>query len=390
MEQHSPGKCDCGDVDLEGRIALLRARLGTLATGNRVLHATKPGSEGVPASPNAGSTELRRLNESLAMASARSAELLTDLEEKNVELSRANLELARANVHGAELMAEIELKNEEIGRLNGALSRANADASELLAELECKNAELEELNETLKRTSDEKSRLLGVAAHDLRGGIGGMSGLADLLDDTLTSPGEEAGELISAMREEGRRLLDLLSSLLDVSRVEQGRLDLNPERLPLATVVGHAVRFHRRFAENKNQRIRVVYPKSPVVVMADSLRIRQVLDNLISNAVKYAPHGTRICVTIEAAGGGGVVRVLDEGPGLTNADLAKVFKFFSPLSARPTGGESSHGLGLAIARKVVEAHAGRIWCENRSGGPGACFAFSLPMAGAGVSAGEGG
>jgi signal transduction histidine kinase len=106
--------------------------------------------------------------------------------------------------------------------------------------------------------------------------------------------------------------------------------------------------------------------------------LRQVVDNLISNAVKYSPPGSRVTVTVETSGDSGWrINVADEGPGITPADRKKLFKDFARLSARPTGGEKSIGLGLAISRRVVEAHGGKIGVDSEPG-RGANFWFTLP------------
>ena len=215
-----------------------------------------------------------------------------------------------------------------------------------MAELEFRRAELEQANKALREANDEKAHILGVVAHDLRSGIGGMSGIA---------------------------------ALLDMSRLEQGRLNLHLEIADLRGLVAESLAYHAHFAANKNQRL--IGDRCDVALRCafDPVRLRQVLDNLLSNAIKYSPPGAEIRVSQRAEGPLAVVEILDQGPGLTEADAAKVFRSFQKLSAQPTAGEDSHGLGLAIAKKVVESHHGTIWARNRTDQRGAAFGLSLAM-----------
>jgi signal transduction histidine kinase len=112
-------------------------------------------------------------------------------------------------------------------------------------------------------------------------------------------------------------------------------------------------------------------------VMADPVHLRQVVDNLVSNAVKYSPPGSTVTVSVEQQNSGWRVNVQDEGPGITAADREHLFKDFARLSAKPTGGEKSTGLGLAISRRAVEAHGGQIGVDSEPG-HGANFWFTLP------------
>jgi signal transduction histidine kinase len=126
-------------------------------------------------------------------------------------------------------------------------------------------------------------------------------------------------------------------------------------------------------------------PLAPLAVRTDRTAARQILDNLISNAVKYSPHGATVHLELATVGGMGVIRVRDEGPGLSEEDQKNLFKKFSRLTARPTGGESSNGLGLAIAHRLAKALGGGIRCESTLG-HGSTFIFELPLPPAGTVA----
>jgi len=155
------------------------------------------------------------------------------------------------------------------------------------------------------------------------------------------------------------------------------RLDL--KRDDLAWVFERCERFHRRAASQKNIELFVEDVSSRPAVIIDRVRIVEVMDNLVSNAVKYTLPGGKIQVASETVQSEVVINVRDTGLGLTEKDLDSVFTGFKKLSARPTGGEESTGLGLAIVKKIVEMHQGRIWVSSEKG-IGSMFSFSLPIA----------
>ena len=316
-----------------------------------------------------------RLNEHLAAANARAAELMAEIELKNEQL-------AAANARAAELMAEIELKNEEIEHLNGALAKANAYSAELMAELEERRLRLQEANACLASANEEKNRILGIAAHDIRGGIGAIAGVADLVHEQLSEGDTDVDEFVQVIRSETTYLLALLEDLLDVSRIEAGKVNLMKRLFNLNELVADAGNIHRTALHAKAQDLVVDLPDKPIYLEADRAKLGQVVDNLLSNAVKYSMPGTTVKIRAWRDGREALVAVEDEGPGLTAEDLEMLFQPFGKLSAQPTGGESSHGLGLAIAKKVVDAHKGRIWVDNLPT-RGARFAFALPLVASG-------
>jgi len=368
------------DARFERKLQALREQIERLSNEHISLRSAAKEAGELLEELESHRTELLDLNRRLAQVSADSAELLAELEEKNRALESANEKLSSANAYAAELIGDIETKNAKIDSLNKALSKANASASELVAELEIHREDLEKTNAALAKTNGEKSRLLGVVAHDLRSGIGGIGSLADLLADVIaSSPSGAAEDHARLIKEESHRLLDMLAGLLDMSRIDQGRLDLKREHIDLNDIASESIDFHQRFADQKSQTLIFLRSAEPLAVRADPTRIRQVCDNLLSNAIKYSPSGGLIEVLMERdPSGRPVVRVRDEGQGITDDDKKKMFQAFQTLSARPTGGEDSQGLGLAIAHKMVELHDGAMWADNRSDRQGAEFCFSLP------------
>lgn len=244
-------------------------------------------------------------------------------------------------------------------------------AGEVLAQLE-----LRRKNAVLVRLNEEKNTLLGVAAHDLRNPIASILGNAALL---LEGGLErlQSRRALEAIDRVSRQMLALVNDLLDVSAIESGRLELRPEPCALDVLLGERVEFFRLHAARKG--IAITAACETIVVELDPQRVEQVIDNLLSNAVKYSPRGARIEASLALDGEEAVLAVTDHGPGLTEEDRLRLFGAFQRLSARPTGGEKSTGLGLAIAHRIVTAHGGRIEVESQAGA-GATFRVRLPRA----------
>jgi len=262
-------------------------------------------------------------------------------------------------------------------RIAGQLS-VIVEKGRLVSRLADQKAAIEQQNEELYQLNELKNTFLGIAAHDLRGPIGFIQMIGHLLaDPTAEVSKEEAQSLIADINQQTAYMLDLLNDLLDVSQIEAGKLKLKLEPVKLDRLLQGAVKRHAQMAAPKDTKVLLKSTES-AVVMADPARLLQVIDNLISNAVKFSPPGSTVLVKLEKLPQKWRISVLDEGPGLTAKDRENLFKNFVRLSARPTGGEKSVGLGLAITRRVVEEHRGRIGVDSETG-KGANFWFTLPM-----------
>ena len=245
------------------------------------------------------------------------------------------------------------------------------------------NVELAAANERLEELIRNKNEFLGVAAHDLRNPLSNIQGLARLITtqaDRL-SP-EETRELADDIRTSSQRMLTLVADLLDINRIDQGRLHIKPMQFDLAHTAKRYLSVYSSPAQAKNIQLQYQGPDDDVLAWADRDVIVQVLDNLVSNAVKFSPAET--CVTVATSTNLSVfpararLEVRDQGPGLTNDDMAQLFGKFARLSAQPTGGEPSTGLGLSIVKQLVEAMHGAVWCESTHG-RGATFIVELPV-----------
>lgn len=257
----------------------------------------------------------------------------------------------------AEQAREIELTNTELHLINDLL--------------ESKNKELLELN-------NEKNEFLGIAAHDLKNPLGIIRFAADMiLRYNNSMPLEKQQELLTQIINISDRAFHIIKTLLDVNTIESGKMPIQPQYIELNRIVMNEIGALMISAQNKN--ITLNYHSSGVVqATADVPAIQQILNNLISNAVKYSPHNTTVYVRLLDRGQTARIEVQDEGPGLTEEDKLRLFGKFARLSAKPTGGEHSTGLGLSIVKKLVEAMNGNVWCESSSG-QGATFIVELPV-----------
>jgi PAS domain S-box-containing protein len=241
-------------------------------------------------------------------------------------------------------------------------------------EIRQKNAELVELNE-------EKNRLLGMAAHDLRNPLSIVNtASAFLLDDASRSlPEAKRTEFLRRINSGSRFMLKLIDDLLDVAKIEAGRLDLELREGDLCALIEENLTINRMLADNKSIRLDFAPESGLPPLRFDRAKIEQVLSNLVGNAVKFSTPGTAVTVQALRVDGSVVVSVRDQGQGIPAEELDQLFKPFGRTSVHGTAGEKSTGLGLAICRRIVEGHGGRIWAESELG-KGSVFSFSLPVA----------
>jgi signal transduction histidine kinase len=231
------------------------------------------------------------------------------------------------------------------------------------------------LNEKLKLLNLDKDRYLGIAAHDLRNPLSSMRGLAELMLQ-MPLPPEQQREFLETIHRTSDEMLGLVNDLLDVAVIESGKLELRPAEQDVARLLERRVRHLEPHARGKQIALAVDAPGAPRANV-DPARFGQVVDNLVSNAVKFSPSGTTVRVALHERDGRLVFSVEDQGPGIPEADRKLLFRSFQKLSAQPTGGEKSTGLGLAIVKKIVDAHGGTIEVDSEPG-RGTRFTVSVP------------
>jgi len=222
--------------------------------------------------------------------------------------------------------------------------------------------ELVQSNEELARLNHEKTEFLGIAAHDLRNPLCVVIGLAEMLQ-MGGYPSVECGEQIGRA---GRRMLDLINDLLDANAIEEGGYAGQLESNDLRLMVKATVQQVQVASKRKHIALDIV-DGPPCWCRIDPRAMLQILENLVSNALKYSPFGSRVTLSLESKGDWVEVAIKDRGPGISEEDQKKLFRKHTRLSARPTGGESSVGLGLSIVKRLAEAMGGSVTCRSAFG-----------------------
>lgn len=249
-------------------------------------------------------------------------------------------------------------------------------------ELQESNQELAWSNERLHELNKEKNAILGITAHDLKTPLATVLTLTELVEnDHNTLSREELYHFTSLIHQSANRMMALIKQLLNMNMIDEGKLNLSVEIIEVNHLITKLIADVESLARPKNLVILFEEPALTYFVGADPNAYMQIIENLLSNALKYSPLGKRIWVelgTMQFEDGEYVCCcVRDEGNGLTDDDKKRLFGKFARLSARPTGGEHSTGLGLSIVKKLVEAMNGKIWCESEHR-RGAAFSVAFP------------
>ena len=282
--------------------------------------------------------------------------------------------LARAagKVSAGNLEATVEIKtNDEVEVLANSFNHMVGNIRRALEDVQSSLKKAEEAN-------SRKTELLSIVSHDLKSPITSVLAAIKLIElGDITA--EEFPEMGGMIRQSCERMIDLIESLLASSALEMGKI-------PIAKTSCNAQELMQRVTEanslnlsNKMQTLVIQNTGSDFEFYADKGLMHQVLENFTSNAIKYSPPQTTITTRVIATPETIRFEVQDEGPGLTDEDKQKLFGFFQRLSAKPTGGESSHGVGLAITKRVVDLHNGKIWAESELG-KGTTFIVEIPKA----------
>ena len=293
-------------------------------------------------------------------------DFVNNLQQINNEQSNIIRKLFKKEVQSGQKSSE---KNQY---LFTEITKLNNNLVNLQRELTRKNIELERLNEL-------KNKFLGMASHDLRNPIGVILGYSDyLLEDLDNKLSEDQIKMLNTIQHSSEFMLNLLENLLDIAAIESGKLLLVLQKTNIQKLVTKNANLNGVIAAKKNINIQVETSVPIPEVKIDVNKIEQVMNNLISNAIKYSMPGTFIQVNISIDDGLIIVAVTDQGQGIPTDEMDKLFKPFQRTSVKATGGEKSTGLGLSIVRNIVIGHGGNIWAESKVG-EGSTFFFSLPI-----------
>jgi signal transduction histidine kinase len=251
---------------------------------------------------------------------------------------------------------------------------------EAMRALRSSQHQLLEANTALTETNQKLNQFVGMAAHDLRNPLTVMIGFAKFLtmDPAAVNFTERQARFIASIGSNAEFMLRLVNNLLDVSKIEAGEISLERRPTDLVPLIEQNVSINRILTENKDITFEFNPPRGLPPAFVDPDKIEQVLNNLLSNAAKFSAQGSVVTVAVAPAGKTVEIRVTDQGPGIPPQELDKLFKPFSRTSVKATSGERSTGLGLLIAKQVVDAHGGTIRVESVVG-KGTTFVVALPV-----------
>jgi signal transduction histidine kinase len=233
----------------------------------------------------------------------------------------------------------------------------------------------------LQRANGFKNEILGTVAHDLKNPLGVILGRTEMLTELIGagSPKESITAQVEHIRDATKRLTSMVDHLISDAMADAFDISIRREPVDVAALVAEVAEANKPLAVNKQQAITVSAPADHIT-MCDSDRMREAIDNLVSNAIKYSPIGGRITLLVGHDAGNTVIRVSDQGAGLSPEDLGRLFGRFQRLSAKPTAGESSTGLGLSIVKRIIDMHGGTVTADSEGPGAGATFTIMLPAA----------
>jgi signal transduction histidine kinase len=233
--------------------------------------------------------------------------------------------------------------------------------------IEEKSDQLERRNQHLLTLDEEKNNLIKILAHDLRTPINHVQGLAQVFLLSYRDASEDQRQIITQIQDASVRLNKMISHTLDIDALENNRVSVFMDDVHISSLVHQVVTSFEKAAQKKGIALSFTSQCETCGIKGDSLFLIQVFENLISNALKFSPPEKSIQVIVQEKNNKVLIRVKDQGPGLTDEDKQNLFKKFSRLSAKPTSGEGSLGLGLSIVKKYVELMEGKVWCESEVG-----------------------
>ncbi|MFC1974607.1 ATP-binding protein [Chloroflexota bacterium] len=258
--------------------------------------------------------------------------------------------------------------------------RLSLENKRLVESLQHSNKLLSEANEEMRKVTQAKSEFLAHMSHELRTPLNAIIGFSELMIDEV--PGkvnQEQKQCLNDILTSGKQLLNLMNDILDLSKVESGKMELKLTNFAISDLIESLRSGTVSRLAQKKQSFDVEVEEELTLVYADIYRITQVFINLLSNAAKFTPDGGKVRVEVTKENNWCQVSVIDNGIGIKKENQGKIFEPFCQLDNTLTKEVSGTGLGLAIARQIIETHGGRIWVESEFG-KGSQFIFTLPLA----------
>lgn len=263
---------------------------------------------------------------------------------------------------------------ERIVRLAGYVSRQIATDLHVLFLAE----RLEKQNKLLDRLREEKQRFIAVAAHDMKNSLNVFLGCCRHLFPSSQEATPKERAYLELAQKSAATLIQLMDELMDIARIEGHSQASDRHTADLVAVIADNIRYYQHMADARGITIQFSEPPKKVKVSMDVPMLGSVITNLLSNALKYSPDGSTVTLFVEETKEGVTVKVKDLGPGIPENEQASLFQPFQRTSVKPLSDETSTGLGLFLARRILEEHGGRIWVES-SPGKGSTFCFTLPV-----------
>ncbi|HET9848779.1 MAG TPA: response regulator [Candidatus Dormibacteraeota bacterium] len=280
------------------------------------------------------------------------------------ELLERNLEKQRLRAERQSLVARLKDSNRYLMRQHAALRRADE--------------EILQVNRQLEQSNRYKSEFLANMSHELRTPLNAILGFSEiLLDLTMNLTTGERTEFLRNIHSSGQHLLGLINDILDLAKIEAGKMELHTEELQVAEVLQEVTAILEPMARQQGLRLTTIGATEAGVIMADRSKVKQVLYNLLSNAVKFTPAPGHITLTVKDSDEQLTIAVRDTGIGIKPEDLPKLFREFEQIDGSYTRRYQGTGLGLALCRRFVQMHGGRIWAESQFG-KGSIFTFTIP------------
>jgi GAF domain-containing protein/anti-sigma regulatory factor (Ser/Thr protein kinase) len=259
-----------------------------------------------------------------------------------------------------------------------SLMQSFADQSAIALENARLFDEIAQKSRELEIASAHKSRFVANMSHELRTPLAAMLGYAELMEEGIYEPlGEQSLAALARIRANGKHLLGLINTVLDIAKIESGQFTLNMAEYPIEGIVETVRAATESLAQNKKLALTTEVAKSLPLGLGDEQRLTQVLLNLVGNAIKFTDRG-EVRVTADAVDGRFVVSVVDTGPGIPEHERTRIFEQFHQVDDSNTKAKGGTGLGLAIAKQIVEMHGGRIWVDSKVG-EGSTFQMELPI-----------
>jgi signal transduction histidine kinase len=354
------------------------------------LHSIMRGQYSSPSGLGVGLTGTRRLMDEFEIESAEGAgmrvTIIKWLPPEEAAGVRERVDALRADFNaeeGESAVEELARQNRDFVRILGELEEKREELERLNEQLTASNAELNEANARLRELADMREEFLALTTHDLRSPLTVISGVISFFTSgRLGELSPEQKNMVRMVERNTQNLIELVNDLLDAAKLESGSLQLELTDVDLRALINEACEPFVQLAREKGLALTLEDSHAPVPpVPADHAKLRRVIVNLLSNALKFTPRGGRISVRVELSGDAEVcIAVADTGVGIAADDLPALFDKYEQARHRATRGEKGTGLGLYITRQLVELHGGTIRVESEVG-RGSTFSFTLPIAG---------